>query len=157
MTELRPEFLLTPPQQHTFCHKALIAIHAALDQYEPGAGTGLDKHIAKIRRWLDMCEADVRNKRLSAGAKRDIDAWLDDISRCALCFGLQGDELFNRWCASIVCAELFIFNCGNTCKEWFKGKHWRFLAQTMDTLARRVVETQPGALQLGDDMFMTLG
>ena len=78
---LRPSSPIIPNPheaiQHTRCVLALSMITVALSLLKPetlpqlGA---LGKQVEKVDRWLDRCGDDTQKRKLSAGAKRDLDA-----------------------------------------------------------------------------------
>lgn len=63
--------------QHTRCVLALSMITVAISFLKPEmlAQLGdLGKQVEKVNRWIDRCADDTQKRRLSAGAKRDLDA-----------------------------------------------------------------------------------
>ena len=63
--------------QHTRCVLALSMITVAISflKPEPLALLGdLGKQVEKVNRWSERCADDTQKRRLSAGAKRDLDA-----------------------------------------------------------------------------------
>ena len=62
--------------QHTRCVLALSMITVAISFLKPEtlAQLGdLGKQVEKVNRWIDRCADDTQKRRLSAGAKRDLD------------------------------------------------------------------------------------
>lgn len=132
---------LTPSHQHTRCWLALTAVKATMMQYRPQARGKLDAHVAKINRWAEACAEDIRHKPPSAGAKRDVSARCEKMTARMSVSGLDGDELFMRWAASVWVALTLLEDCRNVCPDWFRGRHWRYLLMTMTTLGNALVAT----------------
>lgn len=63
--------------QHTRCVLALSMITVAISFLKPEmlAQLGdLGRQVEKVDRWIERCADDTQKRRLSAGAKRDLDA-----------------------------------------------------------------------------------
>ena len=63
--------------QHTRCVLALSMITVAISFLKPETLAllgDLGKQVEKVNRWIDRCADDTQKRRLSAGAKRDLDA-----------------------------------------------------------------------------------
>ena len=64
-----------PGIQHTKTVLALTAIEAAVEQMLPFiTDKKTTDQIAKVRKWVDLCSAATKVKRLSSGAKRDLES-----------------------------------------------------------------------------------
>ena len=64
-----------PGVQHTKTVLALTAIEAAVEQILPFiTDKKTTDQIAKVRKWVDQCSAATKVKRLSSGAKRDLES-----------------------------------------------------------------------------------
>lgn len=62
--------------QHTRCVLALSMITVALSLLKPEMLVllgDLGRQVEKVNRWIDRCADDTQKRRLSAGAKRDLD------------------------------------------------------------------------------------
>lgn len=142
--------------QHTRCWLALTAIHANLDRFtEEGTGE-MERQIVKIRRWLSECEEDIRNKKISAAAHREITAACERMADTMLLspeVKADGEALFVNWCASMWASLTLLEECRNVCPAWFKGRHWRYLLQTTTTLADAIVRECPGADEHGTEIY----
>lgn len=142
--------------QHTRCWLAVTAIHANLDRFM-AEGTGeLERKIVKIRRWLSECEDDIRKKKISASAHREIGAACERMADTMLPppdVKADGEALFVNWCASMWASLTLLEDCRNACPAWFKGRHWRYLLQTTTTLADAISRECPGADEQGTAMY----
>lgn len=140
--------------QHTRCLLALTAITAFIDQLKPTTHTtSLDSHIHKITRWRDACKPSVKIKTLSAGARRDLDAAFTALAEQTITHGLDGEALFQRWAASIWTALTLLEDCKNTCPAYFKGRGWRYLLQTLNTLAMGMYKLEPEIAETGTKLY----
>ena len=139
--------------QHTRCWLALTAIKATLAQYRSKGRGKLDAHIAKVERWADTCVEDVRRKKASAGALREVKAACDRMQTHMSLSDLEGDALFMRWAASVWAALTLLEDCRNTCPAWFKCRHWRYLLQTMTTLGLGLYAVDATVAEVGTRIY----
>lgn len=144
---------LPPAYQHTQCWMAVAATRATIDRYTPAGRGALDAHIAKITRWIDVCCDDIRRKKPSAGAQRETKAACDRMTAHMTPDGLEGEALFMRWAASVWAALTLLEDCRIVCPHWFRGRHWHYLLQTMDTLARGLVRLEPTVAEIGTHIY----
>ena len=147
-----------PGVQHTRCVLALTSIQACLEVFRPAAdcGTPLERQLDKISRWINACAQQTRSKKLSAGAKRDIGRSFDILERYMITEGMPDEARFRRWAALIWAALTFIEDACNTCPVYTRGRgkeHWRYLRQTVNTLAERLRELEPGMDEDGTTIY----
>lgn len=147
----------TAALQHTRCIQALTAIGICTDSSVidvSGLGA-LKKQIAKVKRWRDAAaEITTKHRKLSAGARRDLDAmfhrmadaidgvWSDD-----------GDTKFLTWAANVYASELLVWDCLNTCPQYAHGNEWRWLQQTAHTLSRQLEALDPAVAGRGTEIY----
>lgn len=105
--------------QHTRCVLALSMITVAISFLKPEmlAQIGdLGRQVEKVNRWIDRCADDTQKRRLSAGAKRDLDA------RFHILAGHVGDiqaaaadaSRWTQWGAGMWAGLTFLEDCRNT-------------------------------------------
>lgn len=140
--------------QHRKCLLALTAITVFIEQLKPsGTNTKFDQHISKIRRWLEACCNDVRKKKLSSGAKRDLDLAFNRIAELTAVNCKDGDALFNSWASSMWASLTLLEDCRNCCKEWFVGKHWKYLLQTLNTMCMGLLVVDDRVAECGTELY----
>ena len=94
----------------------------------------LGKQVEKVNRWIDRCADDTQKRRLSAGAKRDLDArfhilagHVGDVQAAA------GDATrWTQWAAGMWAGLTFLEDCRNTCPAYFRGPSLAQPAQDAD-------------------------
>ena len=141
--------------QHTRCVLALTAIQACLEVFRPAAdcGTALKRQLDKISRWVEACAQQTRSKKLSAGAKRDIGQRFDILGRYMITKDMPDETRFRRWAALIWAALTFIEDACNTCPIYAHAPQWRYLRQTVNTLAEKLRELEPGMDEDGTAIY----
>lgn len=140
--------------QHTRCVLALSMITVALSLLKPETLPqlgDLGKQIEKVNRWLDRCGDDTQKRKLSAGAKRDLDA------RFHILAGHVGDiqaaaadaSRWTQWGAGVWDGLTFLEDCRNTCPVYFRGLHWHNLLKTLTTLCNALEKVDPKIAEIG--------
>ena len=127
-----------PPEaiQHTRCVLALSMITVVLSLLKPEmlAQLGdLGRQVEKVNRWIERCSDDVQ-RRLSAGAKRDLDR------RFHILAGHVGDITF-------------LEDARNTCPAYFRGLHWHNLLKTLTTLCNALENVDPQIAEIGTRVY----
>ncbi|MGE9985406.1 hypothetical protein [Desulfovibrio sp. SGI.169] len=148
----------TPGVQHTRCVLALTAVQACLEVFRPAAdcGTALKRQLGKISRWIEACARQTRSKKLSAGAKRDLDKRFRVLQGYMITEDMPDETRFRRWAALIWAALTFVEDACNTCPVYTRGRgkeHWRYLRQTVNTLAEKLRELEPGMDEDGTAIY----
>lgn len=140
-----PEHYPIPAIQHTRCMLALTVSKAVIDLFKPDHSTGkkLNEQIAKINRWIDECSLLVREWKLSAGAKRDLDRSFEALGPHFELKTLDDGALFERWAALVWTSVFMVWDVRFTCPEFRKPACWRFLDQTLTTLAEHLWKEAP--------------
>ena len=144
--------------QHTRCVLALSMITVALSLLKPEmlAQLGdLGKQVEKVNRWIDRCADDTQKRRLSAGAKRDLDA------RFHILAGHVGDvqaaagdaSRWTQWGAGMWAGLTFLEDCRNTCPAYFRGLHWHNLLKTLTTLCNALEKVDPRIAEIGTRVY----
>ena len=134
--------------QHTRCVLALSMITVALSLLKPETLPqlgDLGKQIEKVNRWLDRCGDDTQKRKLSAGAKRDLDPRFHTLA------GHVGDmqtaatdaTRWTQWAAGVWAGLTFLEDCRNTCPAYFRGLHWHNLLKTLITLCNALENVDP--------------
>lgn len=147
-----------PGIQHTRCVLALTAVQACLEVFRPAAdcGTALRRQLDKIGRWIAACAQQTRKKPLSAGAKRDLDNKFRVLEGYMITEDMDDGTRFRRWAALIWAALTFVEDACNTCPVYTRGhgnEHWRYLRQTVNTLAERLRELESGIDEEGTAIY----
>ena len=144
--------------QHTRCGLALSMITVAISflKPEPLALLGdLGKQVEKVNRWSERCADDTQKRRLSAGAKRDLDA------RFHILAGHVGDvqaaagdaSRWTQWGAGMWAGLTFLEDCRNTCPAYFRGLHWHNLLKTLITLCNALENVDPQIAEIGTRVY----
>lgn len=149
-----------PPHghQHTLCVLALTLVQTVcfeLFHMDKQCSTKLQQHMARIKRWHEECVKQTRTKALSAGAKRAIDRSFTVLAAYLMTPDMDGDTRFRRWAELMETAAIFLADACNTCPIYTKGqRHWRYLRQTVQTLADHLQKFEPGAKEAGFSIYM---
>ena len=144
--------------QHTRCVLALSMITVAISLLKPEmlAQLGdLGRQVEKVNRWIDRCADDTQKRRLSAGAKRDLDA------RFHILAGHVGDiqasaadaSRWTQWAAGVWAGLTFLEDCRNTCPVYFRGLHWHNLLKTLITLCNALENVDPQIAEIGTRVY----
>ena len=147
-----------PGIQHTKTVLALTAIEAAVEQMLPFI---TDKktadQIAKVRKWVDLCSATTKVKRLSSGAKRDLE------SACAVLAPYIEDTAAmtdaasrRRWAELFFVGLALSYDVQATCRLYGKSREWGYLDTTAETLGRMLLARHPGCDEAGTAIYMAL-
>lgn len=141
--------------QHARCVLALTTIQVCLDVFWPAAdcGTVLKRHMDKIQRWVDACAQHTRKKTLSAGARRDIDRSFEILGRYMTTEDMDNETRFHRWAALIWTTLTFVEDACNTCPAYAHTPQWRYLRQTVNTLAEKLRALEPGIDEDGTAIY----
>lgn len=147
-----------PGTQHTRAVLALTTTQACLEVFRPAAdcGTSLKRQLDKMHRWVETCAEQTRKKNLSAGAKRDIGRSFEILGRYMITEDMDDETRFRRWAALIWAALTFIEDACNTCPVYTRGRaneHWRYLRQTVNTLAEHLRALEPGIDEDGTTIY----
>ncbi|WP_304736537.1 hypothetical protein [uncultured Desulfovibrio sp.] len=143
--------------QHTRCVQALTAIGVCIDPSVidvRGLGA-LEKQIAKVKRWREAAaEKTTKARKLSAGARRDLDAMFQRMADALASLASPDDNTkFLTWGGYIYAAELLVFDCINTCPLFAHGNEWRWLQQTAETLSRQLEALDPAVAVRGTAIY----
>ena len=147
-----------PGVQHTKAVLALTAIEAAVEQILPFI---TDKktadQIAKVRKWVDQCSAATKVKRLSSGAKRDLESacavlapYIEDTS------AMTDADSRKRWAELFFVGLTLSYDVQATCPLYGKSREWGYLDTTAETLGRMLMARHPGCDEAGTAIYMAL-
>lgn len=147
-----------PGIQHTKTVLALTAIEAAVEQMLPFI---TDKktaaQIAKVRKWVDLCSAATKVKRLSSGAKRDLESacavlapYIEDTA------GMTDADSCRRWAELFFVGLTLSYDVQATCPLYGKSREWGYLDTTTETLGRMLLARHPGCDEAGTAIYMHL-
>ncbi len=147
----------TAALQHTRCVQALTAIGICIDpSVIDVSGLGaLEKQVAKVKRWREAAaEKTTKARKLSAGARRDLDAMFHRMADALASLASPDDNTkFLTWGGYIYAAELLVFDCINTCPLFAHGNEWRRLQQTANTLSRQLEALDPAVAERGTAIY----
>lgn len=143
--------------QHTRCIQALTAIGICTDSSVidvSGLGA-LEKQIAKVKRWRDAAaQITTKHRKLSAGARRDLDAMFHRMADALASLASPDDNTkFLTWGGYIYAAELLVWDCLNTCPAYAHGNEWRWLQQSAYTLSRQLEALDPAVAVHGTEIY----
>ena len=134
----------------------MITVAISFLKPEPLALLGdLGKQVEKVNRWSERCADDTQKRRLSAGAKRDLDA------RFHILAGHVGDvqaaagdaSRWTQWGAGMWAGLTFLEDCRNTCPAYFRGLHWHNLLKTLITLCNALENVDPQIAEIGTRVY----
>lgn len=143
--------------QHTRCIQALTAIGVCIDPSiidVRGLGA-LEKQVAKVKRWSEAAAAKTtQTRKLSAGARRDLDAMFHRMADALASLASPDDNTkFLTWGGYIYAAELLVWDCLNTCPQYAHGNEWRWLQQSAYTLSRQLEALDPAVAVHGTEIY----
>ena len=144
--------------QHTRCVLALSIITVALSLLKPETLPqlgGLGRQVEKVGRWIERCGDDTQKRRLSAGARRDLDA------RFHILAGHGGDmrsanndaTRWTQWASGVWAGLTFLEDARNTCPAYFRGLHWHNLLKTLTTLCNALEQVDPQIAEIGTRVY----
>ena len=147
-----------PGIQHTKTVLALTAIEAAIEQMLPLI---TDKktcdQIAKVRKWVDLCSAATKVKRLSSGAKRDLESACTVLAPYIEDTAAMTDTDSRRHWAELFFVGIILSNDVQAiCPLYGKSREWGYLDTTADTLGRMLLTRHPGCDEAGTTIYMQL-
>ena len=144
--------------QHTRCVLALSMITVALSLLKPETLPqlgDLGKQVDKVNRWLDRCGDDTQKRKLSAGAKRDLDArfhilavHVGDVQTAT-----TDATRWTQWAAVVWAGLTFLEDARNTCPAYFRGLHWHNLLKTLTTLCNALEKVDPRIAEIGTRVY----
>lgn len=144
-----------PAIQHTRCILALTVTRSVIDLFRPGpeCGKKLLAQMEKIDRWIKECSRQVQGRKLSAGAKRDLDRSFEALGPHFELKTLDDGALFERWAALVWTSVFMVWDVRYTCPEFRKPACWRFLDQTLTTLAEHLWKEAPDSDAVGSQIY----
>ena len=147
-----------PGIQHTKTVLALTAIEAAVEQMLPFiTDKKTTDQIAKVRKWVDQCSAATKVKRLSSGAKRDLESacavlapYIEDTA------AMTDADSRRRWAELFFVGLTLSYDVQATCPLYGKSREWGYLDTTAETLGRMLLARHPGCDEAGTSIYMAL-
>lgn len=148
-----------PPEaiQHTRCVLALTVVTLYLSLLKPDALSGLGDlgtQVQKIERWIGRCTDDTQ-RRLSAGAKRELDSRFRILAGHvdAALTANDNDLKWATWASGVWAGLTFLEDCRNTCPRYFRGLHWHNLLKTLTTLCKALERADPRIAEIGTQVY----
>ena len=131
-------------RQHTRAVLALTTLTGPLEVLEPAVmpGSKFAQQMQKVMRWRDECAKLTKTKRLSAGAKRDLDAVCTNRLR--------------QWAALAWVGIIYVSGVKCTCPDYGKSQQWVYLDMTAWTLGQMLMQMVPGCDVDGTALYMML-
>ena len=144
--------------QHTRCVLALSMITMALSLLKPEmlAQLGdLGRQVEKVDRWIDRCADDAQKRRLSAGAKRDLDRRFHILAEHVDSALAETDDAkkWSLWASGVWAGLTFLEDARNTCPAYFRGLHWHNLLKTLTTLCNALEKVDPRIAEIGTQVY----
>ena len=137
--------------QHSRCLLALTVIRACINGIDREVVSHeLREHLNSIDTLLDACSKDIRNRKISAGARRDLDHAFVILAEKSDFFKKTGDDLFYAWGCAMWCAMSLHDDCMATCPAYYRGKPWMRLNQALEELCLALEVINP---KIGEDGF----
>lgn len=150
-----------PPQtyQYTRCLLAVAVIRTFCEEVRPQKlPAAIQRRISSISKRLAQVSASMtrpKNKDLSAGAKRDLDAAFHLIAdRCTVKQMMDGEADILHWYDAIYLAHLLLADCRATCPVYYKGESWGWLYHHVECLADYLEAHYPGTADTAGDIHM---
>lgn len=143
--------------QHTRCVLALSMITVALSLLKPETLPqlgDLGRQVEKVDRWIERCSDDVQ-RRLSAGAKRDLDRRFHILAEHVDSALAETDEgaKWEKWASGVWAGLTFLEDARNTCPAYFRGLHWHNLLKTLTTLCNALEKVDPQIAEIGTRVY----
>lgn len=139
--------------QHTRCVVALTMATLCMELY---SGKPI-KEFKGIKTSIQYCARDTKKKKLSGGAKRDMDNCSIIISEHIEALKIQkGEALFRLWATLVWCALTFIEDAVYTCPYYTGGisrERWHKLLSRMEELAESLRSDCPGIDEDGTYLY----
>lgn len=146
---------MTIAHQHTRCIIALTLAYASMEVLTPAlANTPLQRNEQRVNRWLGECKESLPKRKLSAGARRDIESAISKLAPHAETSMLSGDEILAAWTANLRAAHTLVVDRLITCKGITSATCWTWLECTMETLCKALEQLSPEAEERGTDIYM---
>ena len=147
-----------PGVQHTKTVLTLTAIETAVEQMLPFiTDKKTTDQIAKVRKWVDQCSAATKVKRLSSGAKRDLESacavlspYIEDTA------AMDTADSRKRWAELFFVGVIMSYDVQAVCPLYGKSREWRYLDTTVETLGRMLLARYPGCDEAGTSIYMAL-
>ena len=144
--------------QHTRCVLALSMITVALSLLKPETLPqlgDLGKQVDKVNRWLDRCGDDTQKRKLSAGAKRDLDARFNILAGHVGNIQTAATDAtrWTQWAAGVWAGLTFLEDARNTCPAYFRGLHWHNLLKTLTKLCNALEKVDPRIAEIGTRVY----
>lgn len=151
-----PEHYPNPGVQHTRAVVALTVVTMCLELFTPTPKSAMEKHMAKLRQWVNACFEQTTKKRLSAGAKRDLERCCDKLAPHVSTATMSDDARFCAWASLIWAAWLFTLDVKNTCPLYSDGRdgqRWRWLLHWLESLAVGLCQIEPRVDEQGTAIY----
>lgn len=148
------------PISHAILHRntllALTIIDGALGIFLEAANPE-DKMHARcqiVKRWVDACSPELRVKRLSSGAQRDLDAACEALAPHMI-IDATGEVLLKSW-AGLFWAGFTLLLDVRKSRSITTGRAWAWLERTCWTLGYMLIEISPGCDEQGTDIYLEI-
>ena len=108
----------------------------------------------KVDRWIERCSDDVQ-RRLSAGAKRDLDRRFHILAEHVDSALAETDDAkkWSLWASGVWAGLTFLEDARNTCPAYFRGLHWHNLLNTLTTLCNALENVDPQIAEIGTRVY----
>lgn len=100
------------------------------------------------------CSDDVQ-RRLSAGAKRDLDRRFHILAEHVDSALAETDDAkkWSLWASGVWAGLTFLEDARNTCPAYFRGLHWHNLLKTLTTLCNALEKVDPKIAEIGTRVY----
>ena len=145
-------------RQHTKAVLALTTLTGPLEVLEPAVvhGSKFALQMQKVTRWRDECAKATKTKRLSAGAKRDLEAVCTNLAPFMHTEHMNHDARLRQWAALAWVGILYVLGVKCTCPEYGNNQRWVYLDMTAWTLGQMLMQMVPGCDVDGTALYMML-
>ncbi len=146
-----------PAYQYTRCLLALSVVRVFCEEIRPQTlPASILRRLSRIgNRLAEIGKGGMTKKKLSAGARRDLDAAFRlVVDRCTVSQMMDGESDILHWYDAIYLGHLLLADCRATCPAFYKGEAWSWLYHHMECLADYLEEHYPGTADSAGDIHM---
>lgn len=141
--------------QHTRCLLALTLLRTCLDllTIPPDDQVGFAKYVEEIRSGIKTCSDALKVKRLSAGAKRDLDRSFNVLARYMGNSAISERERFRQWGSVFLAASFFLEDALTTARSYTAPIEWKILRRNVNLMRDVLIELEPHIDEEGSAIY----